>query len=172
MQGNVETTVRCVTKEEVMIRRLFVFSIFILLTAETCAPARTAEGTSGDSGAGMSYQSLVEHLRSSGLKVESAGEIEQPFFTPKARVIRIGATGEAQVYEYINEEQAAADAAKVNPDGSIGTSMPHWIARPHFFRRRNLLVLYLGSDESTLQSLRSFLGNEFAGSAERAAGGR
>ena len=154
-----------------MIRRMFVVSIFILLTAETCTPARTADEPSGGS-AGMSYQSLVEHLRSSGLKVESAGEIEQPFFTPKARVIRIGATGEAQVYEYITEEQAAADAAKVKPDGSIGTSMPHWIAPPHFFRRRNLLVLYLGSDESTLQSLRSFLGNEFAGSAERAAGGR
>ena len=146
-----------------MIRRLFLVSIFILLTAETCAPVHTAEGTSGDSGAGMSYQSLVEQLRSSGLKVESAGEIEQPFFTPNARVIRIGATGEAQVYEYITEEQAAADAAKVKPDGSVGTSTPHWIAPPHFFRRGNLLVLYLGSDETTLLSLRGFLGTEFAG---------
>lgn len=89
-----------------MIRRLFLFSIFILLTAQTCAPARTAQGTSGDSSAGMSYQALVDHLRSSGLKVESAGQIEQPFFTPKARVIRIGTTGEAQVYEYATEEQA------------------------------------------------------------------
>ena len=146
-----------------MIRRWFLVSVFILLTSETCAPERTAEGTSGDRGAGTSYHSLVEHLRSSGLKVESAGEIEQPFFTPKARVIRIGATGEAQVYEYITEEQAAADAAKVKPDGSIGTSMPHWIAPPHFFRRGNLLVLYLGSDETTLLSLRGFLGTEFAG---------
>lgn len=146
-----------------MIRRLFVFAIFVLLTAQTCAPGRTAQETSGDSSARMSYQSLVEHLRSSGLKVESAGEIEQPFFTPKARVIRIGTTGEAQVYEYATEEQATSDAAKVKPDGSIGTSMPRWIAPPHFFRRGTLLVLYLGSDESTLQSLRSFLGNEFAG---------
>lgn len=146
-----------------MIRRLFVFSVFILLTAETCAPARTAQETSGGSGAGMNYQSLVEHLRSAGLNVEPAGEIEQPFFTPKARVIRIGTTGEAQVYEYATEDQAAADAAKVKSDGSIGGSMPHWIARPHFFRRANLVVLYLGSDENTLASLRSFLGNEFAG---------
>ena len=145
-----------------MIRRMFLFSIFVLLTAETCAPARTMQETSGDSSAGMSYQSLVDHLRSSGLKVESAGEIEQPFFTPKARVIRIGTTGEAQVYEYHSEKAAEADAAKVNSDGSIGGSMPHWIAPPHFFRRGTLLVLYLGSDENTLASLRSFLGNEFA----------
>ena len=145
-----------------MIRRLFVFSIFVLLTAETCAPARTAQETAGESSAGMSYQSLVDHLRSSGLKVESAGEIEQPFFTPKARVIRIGTTGEAQVYEYPSEQAAEADEAKVKSDGSIGGSMPHWIAPPHFFRRGTLLVLYLGSDENTLASLRSFLGNEFA----------
>ncbi len=144
-----------------MIRRMFLFSIFVLLTAETCAPARTTQETSGDSSAGMSYQPLVDHLRSSGLKVESAGEIEQPFFTPKARVIRIGTTGEAQVYEYASEQAAEADAAKVKPDGSIGGSMPHWIASPHFFRRGTLLVLYLGSDENTLASLRSFLGNEF-----------
>ena len=146
-----------------MIRRLFLFSIFVLLTAETCAPARTTQETSGDSSAGMSYQSLVDHLRSSGLKVESAGEIEQPFFSPKARVIRIGTTGEAQVYEYASEQAAEADAAKVNSDGSIGGSMPHWIAPPHFFRRRNLIVLYLGTDENTLLQLRGFLGTEFAG---------
>jgi hypothetical protein len=140
---------------------MFLFSIFILLTAETCAPPRTAGEPSGGS-AGMSYESLVEHLRSAGLEVESAGEIEQPFFTPKARVIRIGTTGEAQVYEYATEDHAAADAAKVKLDGSIGGSMPHWIAPPHFFRRRNLIVLYLGSDENTLLSLRGLLGNEFA----------
>lgn len=145
-----------------MIRRLFLFSIFVLLTAETCAPARTTQETSGDS-TRMTYQSVVDHLRSSGLRVESLGEVEQPFFTPKARVIRIGTTGEAQVYEYATEEQAAADAAKVNADGSIGGSMPMWVAPPHFFRRRNLLVLYLGSDENTLLQLRALLGNEFAG---------
>ena len=144
-----------------MIRRLFVIPLFILLTAEACAPTRTAPATTGGSAA-TSYQSLIEHLRASGLQVEPAGEIEQPFFTPKARVIRIGTAGEAQVYEYASEEQAAADAAKVQSDGSIGGSMPHWIAPPHFFRRANLLVLYLGSDETTLLKLRSFLGNEFA----------
>lgn len=152
-----------------MMRRLFLVPLFILLTAEACAPARTVPATNGGRAA-TNYQSLVEHLRSSGFTVEPTGEIEQPFFTPQARVIRIGTTsnaqprgGEAQVYEYATEEQAAADAAKVSSDGSIGGSMPHWIAPPHFFRRGNLLVLYLGSDENTLLNLRGFLGNEFAG---------
>lgn len=41
--------------------------------------------------------------------------------------------------------------------------MPRWIAPPHFFRRRNLIVLYLGSDETTLLKLRGMLGDEFVG---------
>ena len=145
-----------------MSRRLFLFYVFILLTAQTCAPARAPRETSAASAGAMTYGSLVEHLRKAGLTVEPAGQVEQPFFTPKARVIRIGTTGEAQVYEYATEEAAAADAAKVNADGSIGGTMPMWIAPPHFFRRKNLLVLYLGSDEASLVSLRGFLGNEFA----------
>lgn len=147
-----------------MIRRLFLLiPIFALLTAEACAPAsQTAHQTSSGSAA-MSYGDLVEHLRSSGMKVESLGDVEQPFFTRKARVIRLGTTGEAQVYEYATEDQAAADAAKVSSSGSIGGSMPMWVAPPHFFRRRSLIVLYLGSDENTLLQLRGLLGTEFAG---------
>ena len=143
-----------------MVRRLFVIPLFILLTGEACVSPRTEPATKGGA---TSYQSLVEHLRASGLQVESAGEIEQPFFTPNARVIRIGTTGEAQVYEYVGEEQAAADAAKIQSDGSVGGFMPRWIAPPHFFRRGKLLVLYLGTDETTMLALRGVLGNEFAG---------
>lgn len=147
-----------------MIRRLFLFvPIFVLMTAEACAPASQATHKTSGGSAGMSYDDLVEHLRSSGMKVESLGDVEQPFFTRKARVIRLGTTGEAQVYEYATEDQAAADAAKVSSNGSIGGSMPMWVAPPHFFRRRSLIVLYLGSDENTLLQLRGLLGTEFAG---------
>lgn len=147
-----------------MIRHLLLVPLFPLLFAAACAPARQAPAAGGPV---TSYESLVERLRADGLQVEPAGVIEQPFFTPKARVIRIGAAGEAQVYEYPSEEKAAAEAARVQPDGSIGGSMPLWIAPPHFFRQRNLLVLYLGTDGQTLRTLRRLLGNEFAGGAER-----
>lgn len=92
----------------------------------TCAdPTPPAENASGPV---RDYASLVEHLQDVGLLIEPAGEVQQPFFTPRARVIRVGDTGEAQVYEYASEQQAAAEASRVNPDGSIGTSMPMWIA--------------------------------------------
>ena len=119
---------------------------------------------SADSESVRDYDSLVAHLRESGLRVVPAGEVRQPFFTPTAKVIRIGDSGEAQIYEFATEEKAAAEAARVNADGSIGTSMPMWIAPPHFFRKRSVIVLYLGSDENTLLTLRGLLGSQFAGS--------
>ncbi len=97
------------------------------------------------------------------MRVEPAGEVEQPFFSPKAKVVRLGEAGEAQIYEYATEQKAAAEAARVTPQGGIGTSMPMWIAPPHFFRKGSLLVLYLGTDEKTLLTLRGVLGERFAG---------
>lgn len=138
----------------------------LFLVCVACARVQPPDGAAASTTSGpvRDYRSLVAHLRESGLRVEAAGEVEQPFFTPKAKVLRIGDSGEAQVYEYATEEQAAAEAARVNSNGSIGTSMPMWIAPPHFFRKRSLIVLYLGSDENTLLTLRGVLGNQFAGS--------
>jgi len=135
----------------------------LLLFAVACTPVPPAADGIGASETVRDSKSLVAHLRQAGLRVESAGQIEQPFFTAKAKVLRIGDSGEAQVYEYASEERAAAEAARVNADGSIGTSMPMWIAPPHFFRKGSLIVLYLGSDERTLSTLQRLLGAQFAG---------
>ena len=109
------------------------------------------------------YKSLVAQLKQSGLRVERVGGLQQSFFTPKARVIRINPPGEAQVYEYADGGKAASEAARVNADGSIGSSMPMWVAPPHFFRRDRLIVLYLGSDQRVLNVLGRLLGPQFAG---------
>lgn len=111
---------------------------------------------------GLDYSSLVARLREGGLRVEPAGEIQQSFFTPRARVIRIN-DEEAQVYEYAGEQSAASEASRVSPNGSIGGSMPMWIAPPHFFRKGRVIVLYLGSDSDTLGKVREVLGPELAG---------
>lgn len=138
----------------------------LLLLLLGCTQVQLPDQSTGEttSGRAHDYKWLVAHLRDSGLAVEDAGEIEQPFFTPKAGVVRIGESGEAQIYEYATEQQAAAEAARVNSDGSIGTSMPMWIAPPHFFRNGPLIVLYLGSDNNVLRTLRELLGDQFAGS--------
>ena len=144
------------------VRRLLPLLVFaVLACARVQTPTRPAEN---EAGLVRDHISLFKHLQEAGFRVEAAGEVQQPFFTPRARVIRIGDTGEVQVYEYATKHQAAADASRVNRDGSIGTSMPMWIGPPHFFRKGSLIVVYLGSDDRTLLALRGLLGEQFAGS--------
>ncbi len=145
-------------------RIVTVVLLLIVWLGCTAVPPPSTATSDAKPGVVHDYKSLVAHLRKSGLRIEAVGDVEQPFFTPKAKVIRISDSGEAQVYDYASEEQAAAEAARVNSNGGIGTSMPRWIAPPHFFRKRSLIVLYLGSDDYTLLALRGALGVHFAGS--------
>ncbi len=130
---------------------------FLSLLALACAPASTQPHS-----AAGSRGSIPDELRAAGLRVEDLGPIEQTFFTVPARVYRVEGD-DLQVYAYSSEEAAAADAAKVRPNGAIGTSMPLWIAPPHFFRRGSTLVIYLGTNARLLAELERLMGKQFAG---------
>lgn len=140
--------------------------LLILVLLGACSPASQQTGTAtARGGAVRDYSSLVEHLRSSGLRVKEAGEIAQPFFTPKARVVTVEGD-DLQIFHYGDENTAATEAGSVAPGGgSAGTHMMSWIAPPHFFRKGSLTVVYLGSNEKVLQALRGLLGQQFAGAS-------
>lgn len=134
---------------------LFVFIIF-----------GCSAGSGGDSTAAASKQtttaSIVDRLKANGLRVESRGSIEQSFFSVPATVYAVDGD-DLQIYEYPNASGAETDAGKVTPNGAIGTSMPMWVAPPHFFRRDNTIAIYLGSSARTLETLREAMGPQFAG---------
>jgi hypothetical protein len=122
-------------------------------------------GPGGDSAAASKQTttaSVVDQLKASGLRVESRGSIEQSFFSVPATVYAVDGD-DLQLYEYPTAPAAEKDAAKVAPNGAIGTSMPMWIAPPHFFRRDQIIAIYLGSSAKNLEALRQTLGQQFAG---------
>ncbi len=109
------------------------------------------------------FASLVDCLRQQGLRVQPVGQVSQPFFGVPGQVIRVD-DGEVQVFVYASEEAAQQDAAKVSPDGgTIDTTMVTWVAPPHFYRRGNLLVIYLGGEPTIQKALADALGPQFAG---------
>jgi hypothetical protein len=135
-------------------------SAAILLFAAACSTVLAVAATRPRS---MSAKTLLSALRDSGLEPRQVDRITQAFFTVPATVYQIRG-GELQVYEFPNEERAAREAEAVSADGSsVGTSKVLWMAPPHFFRSGALLVLYLGSDEQALDSLRAKMGPQFAG---------
>lgn len=107
---------------------------------------------------------LIARLRKSGrIKVQRGGEVSQPFFTAKGRLLKLDGE-DVQVFEYPTEEQAGLEAGRVAPGGSgVGTSMPMWIAPPHFYRTGRLIALYVGENGVVISALENALGPQFAG---------
>jgi hypothetical protein len=108
---------------------------------------------------------LIDALRATGAQVQVADqELEQPFFTPQAQVIRIeGYDGEVQVFEYADDAARQAESSQISPDGSsIGTMMVTWVDQPHFWAKGRLIVLYVGSDAEMEALLTGLLGEPIA----------
>jgi hypothetical protein len=132
----------------------------VLLSA--CAGTPPVPGGRAEPPSASSVPSVAAALRAAGLTVEDAGIVEQPFFTGRAHVYVV--EGDVQVYEFASANAAQQAAAQVSPTGgSIGTQHMSWMAPPHFFRKENLVVIYLGSSAKVLAELQNLMGVEFAG---------
>ena len=123
-------------------------------------PATSAEP---DSDEVLDAQGFTDALVLAGATIGQEGDIEQPFFSVTGQVITVN--GETvQVFEYSDAAQADAEAAQVAPDGSsIGTTMASWVGPPHFYRAEQLIVLYIGDNQSVIELIESVLSPQFAG---------
>lgn len=66
-------------------------------------------------------------------------------------------------YEYATPEDAARDAATVQPTGwMIGHWVIEWVDRPQFYRSGQLIVVYVGRDGQMVGLLNGVLGLPFA----------
>ncbi len=75
------------------------------------------------------------------------------------------------MFDYASSAAATSDASKVSAAGTpIGTTQITWIAPPRFYRKEQLIVLYVGSNADVLRALEAVLGKPFAGAAEALAG--
>ncbi|MFC1955890.1 hypothetical protein ACFLWZ_05120 [Chloroflexota bacterium] len=112
------------------------------------------------------YDSLVDNLRDAGATVEHETlpqVIVQDFFSVTGQVFKVNGE-EVQLFEYSNQSEAEAEATLVSPDGSsIGTSMPFWMAPPHFYKAGKIIVLYVGENPAVTKALETVLGTQFAG---------
>lgn len=107
---------------------------------------------------------LINSLRARGVTVGRAGEVSQPFFSVRGRIITVSGE-DVQVFEYRSAAAARREARRVEKTGKgTGTSMVTWIAPPHFYRSGKLIVLYVGKNGDVMKALEAVLGRQFAGS--------
>lgn len=108
------------------------------------------------------FDALIEGLQAVGAEVEIGEGIEQPFLNVSGQIIRVNGV-DVQVFEYPDRAAADADAALIAPDVStVGTTFVTWVDVPHFYQQDNLIVLYVGQDDSTMVLLENQLGQPIA----------
>ncbi len=133
--------------------------VWLVIAAALIAGLVTGCTTSGI----MNYSRLVDDLKKGGYTVQTGGEVNQPFFSVKGKVIKI-ANEDVQVFEYKDESAMQTEASQVSPTGSsIGTSMATWMSTPHFYKAGKIIVLYVGENATVTGALVKVLGTQFAG---------
>jgi len=101
-----------------------------------------------------------------GVKVGRGGRVSQPFFSVSGQILAVEGE-DVQVFRYATAAAARREAGRVSPDGSsVGTSTMSWMSTPHFFRKDNLIVIYVGDNAAVLRALAAVLGAQFAGGGE------
>ena len=107
--------------------------------------------------------SLIIGFQASNATAEIVESVFQDFFSPEGSLVRVNGV-DIQVFEYETPEAMEQEASQVAPDGgSVGTSMMMWMDAPHFYKTGRIIVLYVGSDENTLDLLQMVIGAQFAG---------
>jgi len=132
-------------------------AVLMLSNCAAPAPAPFPGGPAAD------YAGLVDGLRAAGATVESAGSVNQPFFSVEGKAITVNGEN-VQVFEYAEQAKAEAEAGAISPDGSsIGTSIVSWIGPPHFFQAGRMIVLYVGDSQEVIGLLTDAVGPQIAG---------
>lgn len=132
---------------------------------------------SGCAGNTQTADQVAQALDAQGLTgtVETAAQSRRQTLigTPYTYTTEDGA--QIGVFVYEDADAAQADAACVSADGAgydrestNGTGYnvrTSWADAPHFYRKDNVILRYIGSDADVLTALEAVCGAQFAGSA-------
>ena len=145
-----------------MIRKLFSLAI-LAITISTCQSQPQVPPADTKVPLGPATQVFADELRAAGATVTTSIRLTQPFFSVGGIVLTVDGE-DLQVFEYPDEASAQVDAAAISPDANMidGEEMG-WLAPPHFYRRGNLMILYMGDDQATLNLTEQIVGEQYAG---------
>ncbi len=103
----------------------------------------------------FSYDRFFAELDSL-VEATEAGEVAQPFTSVLARLVEMSG-GTIQVYEFEMIDDAIEMVVQVENSPVID-----WIDTPHFFRRGNVAVIYVGQDQGVLKAVSAVTRDFFA----------
>ncbi len=104
-------------------------------------------------------------MKDRGYKFEIK-DAEQDFLPTVRKRMIIGSEA-IDIYRYDNNESMEEDAGRIDSGGctysGINSKKVSWTKAPHFYKKGNIIVLYVGNDRDIISHLSEILGNQFAG---------
>jgi hypothetical protein len=105
------------------------------------------------------YVELVDKLRAAGAIVEPSGTVEQPFFEVSGQMIKVD-DADVQVFEFSDEAARQNVSSLITPEGQPNpTSIVDWVDQPNFWAKGQVIVLYVGKDQTVIERLSQVLGD-------------
>lgn len=141
---------------------------FALLALAGCANTSGDLTNDGDSSAASideytSALDLADYLQSQGETVTVGQTVSETGMNALATEMVLNGQ-QVLVFEYSDDDAAEEDADRIATDGlAIDGQAVTWPGEPHFYMQDHLLVLYIGNDENTLDTLEDALGGQIAG---------
>ncbi|WP_202078735.1 hypothetical protein [Caldalkalibacillus salinus] len=67
------------------------------------------------------------------------------------------------IYEYENKEEMEKEASSIHDNGNIGSALIVYVSSPHFYKKENIIVQYVGENEEIMNGVEQIMGEQFAG---------
>ncbi len=137
------------------------FGVALLLTAVACTGV--AETTTTLEAGEAEPDRFVAELSAAGVEAEQVETFSTEPVGGQGHLLCVD-DQEVRVYLFANDEEAAAAAARIDPDdpSNLGDAIVEWAGNPRFWQRGPMLVLYLGEDQATAALITGVLGQPFA----------
>jgi len=113
------------------------------------------------------YNRLLTELREMGYDVD-AKSVQEDILQGQRKWLTMDETENVSVYLYASPRKMEQDASYIDEGGSGYTNGRKsveisWVSYPHFYRKGNIIVLYVGEDAHIISALEEIMGDQFAG---------
>lgn len=138
---------------------LIVFILPIFITPIGCSNKQKLKNTFG-------IEQFVNQMKAKNYKFELKDEEKD--FLPTTRKRMILNKEAIDIYLYNSNKEAEDDARRIDNGGceySDGTKSINvsWVSYPHFYKKGNIIVQYIGENQKIIDDLKDIFGDQFAG---------
>lgn len=113
------------------------------------------------------YNDLITNLEKADFNV-IAEDVEKDILQGQRKWLTINENENISVYLYESSEKMEEDASYIHEGGSSYSNGKNdveisWVSLPHFFKKDNIIVLYVGENPEIINALKEIVGSQFAG---------